>query len=444
MNMDRIVISSNASLFRKIDPSTNNGIFYPSTTEEVLEAIAISKRKAIAITVKGGGSGLSGTCTGGNVTKNIISTLRLKKMLSIDQKNKIARIQAGITPDELNRKLPEGMRFRVAPSSRDTATIGGMLNTDAGGNDAWIHGTMRDNVESIELITSSGSLLEITREGIKTASDQDQARKLAELGFNIYDIANSNGTLGFINELSVKLKPVQSFDLVHCVLEFESLNDLGSGIKRIIENNVPIIYGETVIKSTKRLNLPHEGPMIIIDHPSGYENELSNAGAYRNVDEDVAASLKQLRLNLPKTNPEKGVQDAIFEGYGFSSEILPKLGDKIALLDDLLENKGFKPFLRYGHAPSIWYAGINDRHTGLIMHERDIRPDVDNQQIYSTVIDIVEFCDREKIRPKPEHKWIFTDGPKLQRLMKLREILGIEFNPFIIDSKKEDLANLIL
>ena len=120
--MDRIVISSNASLFRKIDPSTNNGIFYPSTTEEVLEAIAISKRKAIAITVKGGGSGLSGTCTGGNVTKNIISTLRLKKMLSIDQKNKIARVQAGITPDELNRKLPEGMRFRVAPSSRDTAT----------------------------------------------------------------------------------------------------------------------------------------------------------------------------------------------------------------------------------------------------------------------------------------------------------------------------------
>ncbi|MFW9996306.1 MAG: FAD-binding oxidoreductase [Candidatus Odinarchaeota archaeon] len=445
MDLDNIAVGANASIFRKVDPTSIVKIFYPSSVEEIKQAIAFARARNLKITTKGGGSGLSGCCTGGNEKRIIISNLRLKKVLEIDTTKGIARVQPGITPDELNKILPKGYRFRVAPSSRDTATLSGMISTDAGGNDAWIHGTMRDNTRSTELITATGDVLKITSDGVTCPANEKLAAELNALGFDLHDVASSHGTLGVISSLEVRISPGREAALQHGLLEFNNHNECGEAISSIIDKKLTVYYGETIIKGmeTVRKKFRYKDPLIIVDIAESDVDAISNIGNYKKLGSEESEHLKQLRLDLPKMNPEHGVQSAVFEGYGFSGAILPHLGDKLDLLDEILVSSDLKPFLRYGHAPSVWYTGRNSRQEGLIMHARDIRPDMDGTTTYKIILEIIDFCKREGITPKPEHKYPYADSGKIGRLEELRKVLGESFNPFIVSSSVEDMSKLV-
>ncbi len=73
----RIIIGSNASIFQKIDPDSNIAVFSPTNESEINEAITFARENNLPITTKGGGSGLSGACTGASRKKVVISAMRL-------------------------------------------------------------------------------------------------------------------------------------------------------------------------------------------------------------------------------------------------------------------------------------------------------------------------------------------------------------------------------
>lgn len=144
--------------------------------------------------------------------------------------------------------------------------------------------------------------------------------------------------------------------------------------------------------------------------------------------------MKDIRLKLPKRNPREGVQMALFEGYGFYDQILTNMQQCIERIDNLLLENVFVPLAKYGHAPSKWYLGNNAPAYGIIMHSREMRPDnKTGAEKFKVVKEMVTLCEELRITPKPEHKWIFSNDAKLERLQELREIVGTRFKPFIFD-----------
>ncbi|MFX0108802.1 MAG: FAD-binding oxidoreductase, partial [Candidatus Hodarchaeota archaeon] len=136
MKLRDIAIGANASMYYKLDFKKIKGVYYPKTEADVLAAIAFARENGYEVTPKGGGSGLSGACTGGDKARIMMSSLQMTDVLNISKDQGYADVQPGASPDEINEVLePIGMKLYVAPSSRDIATVGGILSTDGGGND---------------------------------------------------------------------------------------------------------------------------------------------------------------------------------------------------------------------------------------------------------------------------------------------------------------------
>ncbi len=221
--LTRIVIGANASIFQKIDPKSNIEVFTPQNEDEIKEAITFARENKLSITVKGGGSGMSGACTGASRDKVVISTMGLKRIHELNFEKNYAIVDAGITPDELNEIIQnerENWKFFVAPSSRDIATLGGILGTDGGGNDAWLAGTMVDNVLAVELFDYNNNKINVEKTSddfdnltiddnllVKvTCDDKKIEKQLLEKKFSLMDIAGSHGVLGFISRIKVRIK----------------------------------------------------------------------------------------------------------------------------------------------------------------------------------------------------------------------------------------------
>ena len=153
--------------------------------------------------------------------------------------------------------------------------------------------------------------------------------------------------------------------------------------------------------------------------------------------------MRKLRAELPKKNPDQGLQKAYFEGYGFNEQNLTRFGELIDKIDSIWLEDGYKPFLRYGHGPCKWYSNDSPVY-GLIMHAREITGTQTGQETFNTLRKIIHLCEKENIIPKPEHKWPYMPSEKKERLQKLSRILGAQFNPFILDYSLDDLQTLVL
>ncbi|MFX1561674.1 MAG: FAD-binding oxidoreductase, partial [Promethearchaeota archaeon] len=207
MRIRDVVIGANASMYYKLNFRKIKGVYYPRNTQELIAAINHAQANGFTVTPKGGGSGLSGACTGGDDERVMISSLQMKEILTVSKDQGYIDVQPGINPDQINEFLePMGMHFYVAPSSRDIATVGGILSTDGGGNDTWVNGTMRDNTIRVKMVLYDGRLLTVDNKGVKS-NDPNLETQLNEIGVTLHDVASSHGTLGFIAEMRLLIRP---------------------------------------------------------------------------------------------------------------------------------------------------------------------------------------------------------------------------------------------
>ncbi len=200
------------------DEMTEYGHFLPDvvlqalSTEDVAKVLAYCNQRNIAVTPRGAGTGLCGGCvaTQGGV---ILSTEKMKKVLEVDEKNMTATVEPGVLLMEFPKALEGTGLFYPPDPGEKTATMGGNAMTNAGGMRAVRYGVTRDYVLGMEVVLASGEVLTLGGKNVKCSS-----------GYSLVDLlVGSEGTLGFLTKLTVKLIPEPKTNL-SLLIPFDDLD----------------------------------------------------------------------------------------------------------------------------------------------------------------------------------------------------------------------------
>lgn len=167
------------------------------TEAQVARLLELANAHGFAVTPRGAGTGLAGGCLAspGGV---VLDLTAMNRILDIDSRSLTATVQPGVlTGDLRSAARTKGLFYPPDPASLGTCTIGGNAATNAGGPACVKYGTTRDYVLGLSAVLPTGELI---RAGVNT-------RK----GVVGYDLARllvgSEGTLGVITELTLKLLP---------------------------------------------------------------------------------------------------------------------------------------------------------------------------------------------------------------------------------------------
>ena len=210
------------------DEMTEYGHFPPEavlqalTAEEISAVLQYCNKKNIAVTPRGAGTGLCGGCvaTCGGV---VLSTEKMKRVLEVDVKNMTATVEPGVLLMEFPKALEGTGLFYPPDPGEKTATLGGNAMTNAGGMRAVRYGVTRDYVLGMQLALADGSLLELGGKTVKTSS-----------GYSLLQLMiGSEGTLGFLTRLTVKLVPEPKVNL-SLLIPFDDLDRCIEAVQSIL------------------------------------------------------------------------------------------------------------------------------------------------------------------------------------------------------------------
>ncbi len=174
----------------------------PASADEMVAVVRACTAAGVAIIPQGGNTGL----VGGSVPRSgtprqqvVVSTLRLRDLLPVDALAGEVTVGAGVTLGALQAHVrPAGFGFGVDLGARDSATIGGMVATNAGGIHVLRHGPMRMQIVGIEAVLADGSIVRRLPGMLKDNS-----------GYHLPSLlAGSEGTLAIITRVHLRLVPL--------------------------------------------------------------------------------------------------------------------------------------------------------------------------------------------------------------------------------------------
>src|SRR5438045_4989843 len=136
-------------------------VVFPNSTEEISEVLGFLHEEGVSFAPRGAGTGLSGGALAIN-RGVVIELARMRKILSIDPENRIARVQTGLVNAQLSRAVaPYGLYYAPDPSSQPACTIGGNIAENAGVIHCLKSGTTTDHVISARVVLSDGSIVDL-------------------------------------------------------------------------------------------------------------------------------------------------------------------------------------------------------------------------------------------------------------------------------------------
>lgn len=206
------------------DGGTPLAVARPSRTEEVAALVTIAARHGIPVVPQGARTGLAG---GANAIDGalVISLTDMTEILDVDAANRTATAQAGVVNSDLRRAVAaHGLFYPPDPASRDSSTIGGNVATNAGGMCCVKYGVTTEYVLGLTVVLADGEILRCGRRTAKGVAGYDLTRLFV----------GSEGTLGIITEVTVRLRPATDTPLT-LVAEFPSMRAAGAAVTAITE-----------------------------------------------------------------------------------------------------------------------------------------------------------------------------------------------------------------
>ena len=240
------------------------------SVSDIQALMELANRYHFPVTPRGGGSGLAGAClpSMGGV---VLSTVGLNRITLIDSKNFIMKVEPGVISQQVrDAATAKGLFYPPDPAGMDQSTIGGNAATDAGGPACVKYGTTRDYILGLEAVLPSGQLI---RTGVET--------RKGVVGYDLSNlIVGSEGTLGIITSLTLKLLPKPAAttgimcvfnDMVaamNCVATIMGNGYLPSAIE-FLDHKCLSLIGELL-----PFSLPGDKPSILIIEIDGPENQI--------------------------------------------------------------------------------------------------------------------------------------------------------------------------
>jgi len=176
---------------------------YPDIVVQALSAEEVSKvmkyayENNIPVTPRGSGTGLVGAAV--PIKKGIVIDMsKMNRILELDEENLTVTVEPGVLLMELSKYVEEHDLFYPPDPGEKTATIGGNINTNAGGMRAVKYGVTRDFVRGLEVVLPNGNIVEFGGKVVKNSS-----------GYSMKDlIVGSEGTLGIVTKAVLRLLPL--------------------------------------------------------------------------------------------------------------------------------------------------------------------------------------------------------------------------------------------
>jgi len=184
---------------------TPGAVVLPKSESELVELIQFAQDNNVPVVPRGGGTSVHGGAV--PTEGGVIADMRaFDDVLEVDEDDQIVRVRAGMTWQDLDERLAEhGLTTRCEPFAAQTSTIGGALAMGKAGFGSYSHGSIRDNVEEVELMTPE----------LET-----ETRRGADLDL----VEGCQGSTGFITEATIRVQ--EDTGLVPTGAAFDSMADV--------------------------------------------------------------------------------------------------------------------------------------------------------------------------------------------------------------------------
>ena len=243
-------------------PHRPDAVVFPESTGEVAAVVAWANERRVPIVPFGAGTSLEGHVIplAGGISLDLT---RLNRLIDVRPADLDATVQAGVTRSELDAAAgPYGLFFPVDPGA--DATLGGMAATNASGTTTVRFGGMRAHVLALEVVLADGRVVHTGSRAVKTSA-----------GYNLTHLfLGSEGTLGVITELTLRLHPIPEH-VVAARAAFPSVEAACRGAAALIAAGVPVTRCELVDATTigalnayKRTTFPVQ-PYLFVELGAG-------------------------------------------------------------------------------------------------------------------------------------------------------------------------------
>jgi len=322
----------------------------PASAEAVVALVRWCRDNDVAIVPQGGLTGL----VGGNVShagEVILSSARLNRILAIHADEMTVEVEAGVALEALQQALlPHGLTTGIDLGSRGSATIGGMVSTNAGGILAFRNGVMRHQVLGLEAVLPSGEVYRDMTRVVKVSAGPD----LKHL------FIGGEGAFGFVTKVVLKLEPIRQ----HRATAFLGVDNAASAlsvIRHFRAQSGILLEGAELM-----------WPRYIRDHA-----RLKNFDLSWLEDEQAAALLISVSAETEEAANaalEQGLE-TLWEPIGIRGAVIAQSLDQARKFWDIREDSGFF-YPEIPNAPSfdisvppayldIYVAGLTERLTAI-------------------------------------------------------------------------------
>ena len=197
-------------------------VIKPQTAEELSAVMKVCNENKIPVTARGAGTGLSGGALPhrGGV---LVSFERMNRIIEIDERNLQVTTEPGVITEVLQNAVKEkGLFYPPDPSSRGSCFIGGNIAENSGGPKAVKYGVVKDYVLNLQVVLANGEIIWTGSNVLKNST-----------GYNLTQlIVGSEGTLGLVTKIVLKLLPYPKFDLL-MLAPFTDIEKAGAAVSAV-------------------------------------------------------------------------------------------------------------------------------------------------------------------------------------------------------------------
>ncbi len=266
-------------------------VVLPSNTEQIQQIVNLARTHGIPIYPRGAGTNLSG----GAIPLNggiVLSFQKMNRILDVDAQNLTATVQPGVVIQALNNAVsPHGLIYPPDPGTVNTATMGGSVAENSGGLRGLKYGVTKHYVMGMEVVLANGDKVRFGGKTVKNVTAYDFASLFV----------GSEGTLGIITEITVKLIPAPRFRRT-MLATFQTIEDAGNTVAGIIQAQVipatlEILDRKTIetVEAYAHVGLNTEAEALLLIEVDGMADAVVEREAH-DVIATVAANHGVLRL----------------------------------------------------------------------------------------------------------------------------------------------------